>query len=92
MCTYQTEKLPVSASAKTPDGWTKMTDAIVYFDHPVHYPAGHALLIDVLNPERGPSARVALEMDPRSARSLAHAILRALDGVPEGLMREFAED
>src|ERR1700678_934378 len=55
MCTYQTETLKVSGSAKTASGWTKMTDATVYFDHPVHYGAGHALLIDVLNPGEGPS-------------------------------------
>ncbi|MHB2029462.1 MAG: DUF6295 family protein, partial [Acidimicrobiales bacterium] len=53
MCTYQTEKLSVSASAKTPDGWMAMTDATVYFDHPVHFGAGHAVMIDVLNPAKG---------------------------------------
>lgn len=88
MCTYQTERLGVRASAKTPTGWTTMTDATVYFDHPVHYPAGHALMIDVLNPAKGPSARVALEMSPQSARALAEAILHTLDGVPSGLMDE----
>ena len=88
MCTYQTERLSVEASAKTPSGWTEMTRATVYFDHPVHYPAGHALMIDVLNPEKGPSARVALEMSPESARALALAILHTLDTVPSGLMGE----
>jgi hypothetical protein len=88
VCTYQTERLSVEASAKTPGGWTKMTRASVYFDHPVHYPAGHALMIDVLNPEKGPSARVALEMSPESARALALAILHALDTVPRELLDE----
>ena len=88
MCTYQTEKLTITGSAKTPDGWTKVTDATVYFDHPVHYGAGHALLIDVLNPSKGPSARVALELSTESARSLANAILHTLDAVPHGLLSE----
>jgi hypothetical protein len=65
-----------------------MTRASVYFDHPVHYPAGHALMIDVLNPEKGPSARVALEMSSESARALALAILHALDTVPRELLGE----
>jgi hypothetical protein len=82
VCTYQTETFTLRGSAKTPDGWTAMTDASVYFDHPVHYPAGHALLIDVLNPQKGPSARVALELSADSARALANAILRSLDAVP----------
>ncbi len=88
MCTYQTETLKVSASAKTAGGWTKMTDATVYFDHPVHYSAGHALLIDVRNPSQGPSARAALELSPESARALANAILHTLDAVPSGLLSE----
>ena len=88
MCTYQTETLSLRGSAKTPEGWTAMTDASVYFDHPVHYPAGHALLIDVLNPSKGPSARVALELSAESARDLANAILRSLDAVPRELISD----
>lgn len=88
MCTYNTEVLSVRGSAKGPDGWFKTTDASVYFDHPVHYPAGHALMIDLLNPSRGPSARVGLELDAASARALAHAILATLESVPEGLLEE----
>jgi hypothetical protein len=90
MCTYQTETLAVRGSAKTPAGWTTMTDATVYFDHPVHYPAGHALLIDVLNPSHGASARVALELSPDSARELAVAILRTLDSAPAELLSDAA--
>lgn len=88
MCTYQTEHLEVRASAKTPVGWTSMTNAIVYFDHPVHFGAGHALMIDFLNPSIGPSARAALEMDPESARALAQAILKSLDTVPDALLSD----
>jgi hypothetical protein len=88
VCTYQTERLEIRASAKTPAGWTSMTNAIVYFDHPVHFGAGHALMIDFLNPSIGPSARAALEMDPESARALAHAILTSLDCVPDALSGE----
>jgi hypothetical protein len=88
MCTYQTERINVEGSAKTPSGWTSMTNATIYFDHPVHYGAGHALLIDVLNPEMGPSARVALELSPASARAMANAILSTLDTVPSELMSE----
>jgi hypothetical protein len=67
-----------------------MTNAIVYFDHPVHFGAGHALMIDLLNPEAGPSARAAIEMDPDSARALANAILHSLDTIPDGLLGELA--
>ncbi len=85
MCTYETELLSLSASAKTVGGWAAVTDASVYFDHPVHFPADHALLIDLRNPAAGPSARLAVEMDPGSARALAESILRTLDRLPPGL-------
>jgi hypothetical protein len=67
----------------------KVTDATVYFDHPVHFGAGHALMIDVTDPTKGPDARLALELDPGSARALAESILRTLDQVPSALLAEF---
>jgi hypothetical protein len=78
MCTYQTSVIDIAGSGKGPDGWFPVTRASVYFDHPVHAPAEHTLNIDVLNPERGPSARVALELDPSAARQLAEAIFEML--------------
>ena len=81
MCTYVTTTVAMSGSAKGPDGWFPATSATVYYDHPVHAPAEHTLNIDVLNQSRGPSWRVALELDPEAARELADAILRTLAGI-----------
>lgn len=86
MCTYDTERITVQGSAKGANGWFHATDATVYYDHPVHHGAGHALMIDVINPSLGPSSRVGLELDASSARELANAILRSLDHVPEELL------
>jgi hypothetical protein len=55
----------------------------VYFDHPVHAPAEHTLNVDFLNPDLGPSARVAVELDPASALALARAILAAVERAQE---------
>jgi hypothetical protein len=85
VCTYLTEKITVRGSGKGPDGWFTVTDATVYFDHPVHAPADHTLNIDFLNPGAGPSSRVALELDPDSARRLAEAIVASLESAPEAL-------
>jgi len=79
MCTYVTETLAVTGSAKGPDGWMRVTDASVYFDHPTHALADHTLNIDVRRPADGAGARVAIELSAESARELAHAILRVLD-------------
>ena len=68
MCTYQTTTLAIEGSGKGAEGWFPVTDATVYFDHPVHAPAAHTLNIDLRNPSRGAGARVAVELDPASAR------------------------
>jgi hypothetical protein len=79
MCTYQTEHVDVSGSAKGPSGWFRLSSASVYFDHPTHYPADHSLNIDFLNLDGETPARVAVELDPSSARDLARAILEAVN-------------
>jgi hypothetical protein len=85
MCTYLTEKVSISGSGKGPAGWFSVTDATVYFDHPVHAPAEHTLNIDFIDPASGPSARVAVELTAASARELVKAIQATLDSAPPGL-------
>jgi Family of unknown function (DUF6295) len=84
MCTYHTERVETAGSAKGPAGWFPLRLASVYFDHPQHTPADHTLNIDFVNPELGPSTRVAVELTEDSARSLAAAILAALDATVPG--------
>jgi hypothetical protein len=86
MCTYEAERITVTGSAKGANGWFKATDATIYYDHPVHFGAGHALMVDVANPALGASSRVGLELNADSARELAMAILRSLESVPPGLL------
>jgi hypothetical protein len=85
MCTYLTETLDVEGSGKGAAGWFPLTQASVYFDHPVRAPAAHTLNIDFLNPAQGASARVAVELTAESARALAAAIEAALASAPPGL-------
>lgn len=83
MCTYATMQTPLDGSAKGPNGsWFHITDATVYFDHPVHAMADHTLNIDLTAPARGPSARVAVELTAASARELMATIQAALDSAP----------
>ncbi len=90
MCTYDTTLVAVSGAGKGAAGWFPLTEATVYFDHPVSAPATHTLNIDFRNPDRGASARVAVELDPAAARRLAVGILAALDGAPAALLAESA--
>lgn len=88
MCTYVTESVPVKGSTKSGGTWTQVTDASVYFDHPVHTLAGHTLNIDLRRPADGPSARVGIELTAESARALARSILSVLDAVPDKVIAD----
>lgn len=85
MCTYLTEHVEIDGSGKGAQGWFGADRATVYVDHPVHAPYGHTVNIDVINPELGPSARVALELTAESALALADAIHKAIANAPSGL-------
>jgi len=86
VCTYTTVQAPMTGSAKGPNGsWFRVTNAAVYFDHPVHAPAEHTLNIDLAAPAQGPASRVAIELTAESARELVAAITAALAAVPPEL-------
>jgi hypothetical protein len=85
VCTYGTEHVSAAGSGKGPDGWFRLSEVSVYFDHPAHALADHTLNIDFINPAKGPSARVAVELTAQTARALAKAIESALDAAPPGL-------
>jgi uncharacterized protein DUF6295 len=86
VCTYATMRAAVDGSAKGPGGaWFHVTDATVYYDHPVHAMADHTLNIDLADPSRGPGARVAIELTASSARDLVAAIQSALAAAPAEL-------
>jgi hypothetical protein len=89
MCTYATVNVKLEGSAKgASEGrskWFHVTDGTVYFDHPVHAMADHTLNIDFAAPQRGPGARVAVELTAASARELVAAIEAALASAPAGM-------
>ena len=78
MCTMIVEKVEIAGSGKGPQGWFPLRQVNVSYDHPFHAPLEHALNIDFVNEAEGPSARVAVELTPESARQLVQGILTAL--------------
>lgn len=74
MCTYIVHSAPIAGSGKGASGWFPVSQASIGFDHPVHAPLDHALLLDFANPALGTGARVALEMDIASARALVASL------------------
>lgn len=83
MCTYRTDQLSVSGSAKGNQSWMRVRQAVVYFDHPQHAMHEHTLNIDLLDSERGPDARIAIELSPQSAAELCRTIESILQGAAE---------
>ena len=79
MCTYIFEHADLMGSAKGQKGWFTVDKANVCYDHPVHAPLDHALLLDFVDSTKGPDARVAVELSYESAQQLLIAITNALE-------------
>jgi hypothetical protein len=84
MCTMIVEKVNIEGSGKGNNGWFKLEQANVSFDHPFHAPFEHALNIDFVNESQGLSARVAVELSEQAARELVRTILAVLDQAEAG--------
>ena len=79
MCTMMVQQAKIAGSGKGTQGWFTLREVNVSYDHPFDLPLEHALNIDFVNEVEGPSARVAVELTPDSARQLAQTILAMLE-------------
>ena len=79
MCTMIAEKIKLEGSAKNSNGWFKVEQVNVSFDHPFDAPYEHALNIDFVDHTQGLSNRIAVEMNEQAARKLVKTILAVLD-------------
>ena len=74
MCTMIVTQVNIEGSGKGANGWFKLGEANVSYDHPFDAPLEHALNIDFVNEALGPGARVAVELSVGAARALVQAI------------------
>ncbi|GAB4500157.1 MAG: DUF6295 family protein [Anaerolineales bacterium] len=84
MCTMIVEKVKINGSGKGVNGWFKLEQANVSYDHPFDAPFEHALNIDFVNESQGVGARVAVELSEQAARELVRTILEVLDQAEAG--------
>lgn len=84
MCTMIVEKVKIEGSGKGLNGWFKLEQANVSYDHPFDAPFEHALNIDFVNEAQGVGARVAVELSEQAARELVRTILEVLDQAENG--------
>jgi hypothetical protein len=78
MCTGLVQRARVSGAGKSPDGWFELQEVCVAYDCSYHTSMPQGVNIDFLNEAKGPGARVAVELDPKSAMELVHAIMESL--------------
>ena len=78
MCTSIVEVVSADGTGKGNDGWFKLTQSVVSYDHPHHALLEEAITIDFVNSELGPDARVAVELTLPSAKELSGALARAI--------------
>lgn len=78
MCTMIVNQALINGSGKGANGWFKVDQVNVSYDHPYHVPLEHALNIDFVNEAEGLGARVAVELTLESARQLVETIQAVL--------------
>jgi hypothetical protein len=78
MCTMIGTSAPVRGVGLGTDGWFPLTKATVGYDHATHSEDEHAVLIDFTNYDIGLHARVAVELDLESARTLVEQLQSVL--------------
>ena len=83
MCTMISMTAPISGSGKGAAGWFELRQANVGYDHATHGQLDHALLLDFVNPDLGPSARVAVELDIASGRALIAQLQAAIEAAEQ---------
>jgi Family of unknown function (DUF6295) len=88
MCTTIQMRTKVTGGGKGAQGWFPVTQANVGYDHTSYLRQEHALLLDFVNPELGPSVRLAVELDIASGKALIEQLQAAIQAAEES---EFPE-
>lgn len=83
MCTSIVEIVAAQGQGKGEGGWFELTNAVVSYDHPHHALLEEAIVIDFVNSNLGPGARVAVEITLESAKALSAALSRAIEAADE---------
>src|ERR1700722_19506294 len=78
MCTGLVQNAKVTGAGKSADGWFNLEELSVTYDCSYHTKMPQGVNIDFFNEKEGPSARVAVELSPKSAMELVHAIMESL--------------
>ena len=84
MCTMIAQQVNVIGSGKAGEGWFRVDQVSVSYDHPFDIPLEYALNIDFTSQVGGPGARVAVELDAESAHKLVEVIQQVMQQAEAG--------
>ena len=84
MCTMIAQQVKIEGSGKGTQGWFKLQEANVSYDHPFNAPYEYALNLDFVNEAQGPGARVGVELSLEAAQSLMETIQAVLERAEAG--------
>lgn len=79
MCTNIVERSSLVGSGRGREGWFKLSEVSVSYDHPFELAVEHAVNIDFTNESVGVGARVAVELTIDSAKELVKVLMAAVD-------------
>jgi hypothetical protein len=88
MCTMIAMKTRVNGGGKGAQGWFPVTQANVGYDHTSFLQKEHALLLDFVNPDLDPGARVAVELDIASGKALIVQLQAAIEAAEQAGVAE----
>lgn len=88
MCTSINHSQAIHGTGKGVKGWFPLTQATVAYDHATHNGAEHALLLDFANYDLGTDARVAVELDLASGRSLLEKLQATIEAAEAAGLRD----
>lgn len=78
MCTGLVQRARVEGAGKGAEGWFKVEELSVMYDCTYHSSTPQGVNLEFFSEKEGPAARVAVELTPRSAMELVHAIMGSL--------------
>jgi hypothetical protein len=88
MCTMIQMRTAVSGGGKGAAGWFPVTQVNLGYDHTSYLRQEHALLLDFVNPDLDPSARVAVELDIASGKALVAQLQAAIEAAEQSGFQE----
>ena len=79
MCTNIATTTKITGSAKNGDGWARVDEATIGYDHATHAWVEHTVRLDFRDTRRPDAEHIAVEVDLASGRELLRRLGEVID-------------